>query len=182
MSKTVVINLFGPPCSGKSTTAAGLYYYLKMRHKHCEMVREYIKSWSWEGRIPNEYDQVYLFGKQAKYESLLYGKVDYIITDSPILMGGFYEHWHDSESIVRNAAMEFMLKAEERGVVYKNFWLPSHENFDNRGRHHDEEQVKKLEPEMLSWLLGTGHNLVQLKNVPLEQRVETILNILDLQY
>lgn len=180
MSKTVVINLFGPPCSGKSTTAAGLYYYLKMRHKHCEMVREYIKSWSWEGRIPNEYDQVYLFGKQAKYESLLYGKVDYIITDSPILIGGFYEHWHDSESIVRNAAMEFMSKAEEKGVIYKNFWLPSHENFDSRGRHHDEEQVKKLEPEMLSWLLGTGYNMIQLKDVPLDKRVETILGILDL--
>lgn len=175
---TMVVNLFGPPCSGKSTTAAGLFYKLKMQHKHCEMVREYIKSWSWEGRKPGEYDQLYLLGKQAKYESLLYGKVDYIITDSPILLSGFYEHYHDGEYIVRNAAMEFMHKAQEKGISYKNIWLPSHDKFDARGRHHGQEEISKIEQEMFAWLLSTGFDVTSLADVPLDKRVDVIMDLI----
>ncbi len=171
---TIVVNLYGSPGTGKSTTAAGVYYFLKMQHKHCEMVREYIKSWAWEGRTPNNYDQVYLFGKQAKYESLLYGKVDFIITDSPLLLSGFYEWWHQDSELVTKAAREFMRSANVHGVEYINFWLGGHEHFDPRGRNHGKEEVAAIENAMKLWLNRNNVELIDV-NVPLDKRVDFIL-------
>lgn len=173
---TKVINLFGSPGSGKSTTAAGLYYNLKIRDYHCEMVREYIKSWAWEGRKPNEYDQVYIFGKQAKYESLLYGKVDYIITDSPLVLSGFYEHYHQGQDIVGKAAVEFIDVAKKRGVEYLNFWLPSITIFDDRGRIHN--NPKEISTAMYDWLKKKGIEVNSLNDTKLEDRTNYILDLL----
>ena len=172
---TVVVNLFGAPGSGKSTTAAGIFYNLKLKHTHCEMVREYVKSWSWEGRKPGDYDQMYILGKQIKYESLLYGKVDVLVTDSPIILSGFYEHFHGTGDMAAVAAAKFMTKAESNGIQYKNFWLSSHEHFDERGRHHSKEEVEDIGPQMREWLSKMG---VQLNVVDsqLEDRVNYILN------
>lgn len=36
MKKTVTVNFFGGPGTGKSTTAAGLFTLLKKKGKHCE--------------------------------------------------------------------------------------------------------------------------------------------------
>jgi tRNA uridine 5-carbamoylmethylation protein Kti12 len=84
--KTTIINLYGGPGTGKSTSAAYLYYILKAEGHNVELVREYVKDWAWEGRQISTYDQIYFLGKQVRRESLLYGKVDWIITDSPVMM------------------------------------------------------------------------------------------------
>ena len=44
MKETLVINLIGGPCSGKSTIAAELFARLKKMGIHCELVSEYIKQ------------------------------------------------------------------------------------------------------------------------------------------
>lgn len=172
---TTVINLFGAPGSGKSTTAAGLFYNLKLQHTHCEMVREYVKSWSWEGRKPGEYDQMYILGKQIKYESLLYGKVDVIITDSPIILSGFYEHLYDVGDMVADAATKFMSKAQSKGIIYKNYWLESHAHYDERGRYQTPEEAEILGPQMKTWLTKMGVKL-DVVDSQLEERVNYILN------
>ena len=84
--KTTIINLYGGPGTGKSTSAAYFYYLLKAQGKNVELVREYVKDWAWEGRKISTYDQIYFLGKQVRRESMLYGKVDWIVTDSPIMM------------------------------------------------------------------------------------------------
>jgi hypothetical protein len=73
---TRIINLYGGPGTGKSTSAAFLYYLLKNDNVNAELVREYVKDWAWEKRSINTYDQLYLLGKQIRKESLLYGKTD----------------------------------------------------------------------------------------------------------
>lgn len=176
---TTVINIFGAPGSGKSTTAAGIYYNLKLQHAHCEMVREYIKNWSWEGRKPGKYDQLYILGKQAKYESNLYGKVDYIITDSPIILSGFYEHIYDGTSIAHTAAKEFMNKAESHGVKYKNFWLTSHDNYDPRGRYQDASAAEVLELQMIDWLRDQAGISMSIIGELGEDRVKMIMECLN---
>ena len=45
---TKVINLFGGPGAGKSTTAAGLFYEMKVRDIKCELVTEYAKDMTYE--------------------------------------------------------------------------------------------------------------------------------------
>lgn len=84
-----VINFFGGPGVGKSTTAAGLFYEMKKRGMSVEYVQEYCKSWVYEGR--NMFtEQDYIFAKQNNRLRTLVGKVQYAITDSPIVMGLFY--------------------------------------------------------------------------------------------
>lgn len=82
------INLFGRPGVGKSTVAAHLYHEMKKRHLKVELVNEYVKSWAYMGRPVRSFDQVYIFGKQINAEDrlLFHSGLDYIISDSPIMI------------------------------------------------------------------------------------------------
>lgn len=175
--KTIVINLFGASGVGKSTTAAAVYAELKMCGIHSELIREYVKGWAHAGNIPNGYDQVYLFGKQARFESQLYGKVDVLVTDSPLLICGFYEHWHLKRELSTPSVHNFIKYAEENGVIYLNFWLENYIHFDPRARFEDEASSKAIHSEMKQWLIGQGLNLIKV-GVPDRERAAFIVDYL----
>ena len=56
---TLIINLIGGPGSGKSTTAAGLFYKLKQMGIDCEMALEFAKDNVWEESLMTLNDQIY---------------------------------------------------------------------------------------------------------------------------
>lgn len=85
-----VINLFGAPSSGKSTTAAGLFFLMKREGINCELVTEYAKKLVWEERKLTFNDQLYITSKQNHELEVLNGKVDYAISDSPLMLGIIY--------------------------------------------------------------------------------------------
>ena len=92
-----VINLFGSPGCGKSTQAMGLAYRMKMMGLNVELVTEYAKDLVWQDRLDNMLDQQeYIFAKQNHRLHRLRGKVDYVVTDSPIIFGIVYMS-HDAE-------------------------------------------------------------------------------------
>lgn len=84
MRKSKIINLFGGPCAGKSTTASGLFYELKKRGVNVELVSEWIKDKVFEGTKYPFRDELYSFAKQQKKLRQMAGKCDIIITDSPL--------------------------------------------------------------------------------------------------
>lgn len=90
MNKTIVVNIFGSPSAGKSTTSAGIFYELKRREIYCELVTEYAKSKVWEESFKVLNDQLYVFAKQQHRQFTVRNKVDVIITDSPILLSLYY--------------------------------------------------------------------------------------------
>ena len=89
MSK--IINLFGGPGIGKSTQASGLFTEMKRNHMSVEYTYEFPKEVAWEGNISQLKDQFFITANQHRNISRLYGKVEYIIVDSPIVLGCFYE-------------------------------------------------------------------------------------------
>jgi 2-phosphoglycerate kinase len=84
MSK--IINLFGGPGIGKSSIAAGLTYKLKKKHISCDAPYEFPKVLAWDKNKEAIGDQLYVVANQHRGIAKSYGKVKYIIVDSPILL------------------------------------------------------------------------------------------------
>ena len=59
MKKTIFVNLFGGPSTGKSTLCASIFSELKIKGVDCEMALEYVKDLVWEEsfeKIKNQFD------------------------------------------------------------------------------------------------------------------------------
>lgn len=146
--KTVIINLYGGPGTGKSTSAAYLYYLLKECGLNAELVREYVKDWAWEERKISTYDQIYFLGKQSRRESLLYGKVDAIVTDSPVMLGAFYAERYCPHRIadgVAHLTAAFYQQAHEDGHVHHHVMLRRSKGYNPAGRFQTEAEAREMD-------------------------------------
>lgn len=85
-----VINLWGAPGSGKSTTAAGLFSIMKLKQKKVELVTEFAKDLTYERNFITLSNQFAVSGEQEHRLRRLIDQVDYVITDSPLPLGVFY--------------------------------------------------------------------------------------------
>jgi hypothetical protein len=121
--QTTVINLLSGPSAGKSTTAAKIFARLKDERIPVELVREYAKDYAWEGRKIDPLTQLHLLGEQANREILLYNKVRFIVTDSPLILSSFYHLHYHHKTYLWEAVNGFMEHAKERGVSFRNIFL-----------------------------------------------------------
>lgn len=181
IKKTKVINLFAGSGTGKSTLAMSLTAYLKLKSVHAEYVDEYMKKLAWEKRKPEKFDQISILGQQAKREGLLYEKVDYIFTDSPLLMIPFYENYLTGKQIVEPTVFNFMKDAEDQGVTYHNFWLERIETFDTKGRFENKEQAMNIDKSMREWLESRGVTLIDLPKDH-NKRMQIVLEYLGFKF
>src|SRR6187399_572968 len=85
-----VINFFAGPGAGKSTLAAGLFYKMKKLGINVELVTEYYKELVWENIHQSSSDYLYILASQNRRLERLRGKVDFAVTDSPLLLPGYY--------------------------------------------------------------------------------------------
>lgn len=173
---TVVINMLGGSGIGKSTIAAGLYYNMKLKHKKVELVREYVKVLAWQGAKINQFDQVNIFGEQCKLEHTLYNKVDYIVTDSPIILAPVYEYFYHGDSMMEEAAIKFIDKAKKSGIRHLNFLLSRGKDYDTNGRYQSEEEAKKVDSLTKTFLHKHNMHYCEIDG-PETERVKKILEI-----
>lgn len=91
---TKIINLFCGPGGGKSSIAAGITYKLKKNHISCDQPYEFPKLLAWDDNHSAIQDQLYVLANQHRGIVKSYGKVDYIVLDSPILLSLTYRNYY----------------------------------------------------------------------------------------
>lgn len=174
---TLVINMLGGSGIGKSTTAAGLYYHMKLNHMNVELVREYVKVLAWQGTKIGRFDQVNIFGEQCKLEHTLYGKVDYIVTDSPIILAPIYEIFYHNDSMMEEAALKFLKKSKESGIEQLNVLLQRNKPYDPKGRFQTEQEAITVDKLTLDFL--NKYNIAySVVDGPEENRVARIMELI----
>jgi len=142
---TLVLNLYGGPCSGKSTTSAGIFYDLKNKSITCELASEFAKDLCWEERHQTFNDQIYIFGKQFHRIYRLLGQVDVVITDSPLLLTPVYDNEQRPE-------LEALAVSEHEKMWYYNVFIKRVKDFNKKGRNQDENEAKILDRIILDML------------------------------
>lgn len=133
--KTLVINIFGEPCVGKSTAATYIYSQLKKNGVNCEYVSEFAKDKCYEGNNEVFKNQEYIFGKQSFKMSRVKNKVNIIVTDSPLILPSVY---NDSD-ILGNKFNDVVLNVFNS---YENFniLLERKHEYKKEVRNQNEEE------------------------------------------
>lgn len=148
---TTILNLYAGPGAGKSTSAAFLFARLKKLGVNAELVREYVKDWAWEKRTIGTYDQWYFLGKQIRKESMLFGKVDAIVTDSPIMLGVYYARHFFSRRVaeaIRANTIAYYEQCAADGHEHIHVLLKRTKEYNPAGRYQTEEEAKEIDVEV----------------------------------
>lgn len=163
---STVINFSAGPGSGKTVGAAMLFAELKNLGKNVELVQECVKEFAWQGKHPTALDQFYFFGEQSRREHVLFNKVDYIVTDSPLSICAFYTHIYgtDEQKILFPKMIDSYYNiAEDEGHQYIHVWLNRVKPYNPKGRFQTESEAIDIDSRMKVYLKDVlGLNLIEI--------------------
>lgn len=176
--KPLLINFVGAPSSGKSIMSALTFVKLKSDHNSSEFVQEYAKQLVWANEIDDLKNQWYVTINQYKMIKAVYGKVDYVVTDSPLLLGLYYNR-HENENVCNIEKTEKMIlsKMEEFNNVYIFLKRNKNNPYEKVGRIHDENQSIEIEKNLKGLL-----DEFNLKYLEIESDVNRIDKIMEYVY
>ena len=165
------MNLFGAPGSGKSTLAAGLFHCMKREGLSVELVTEFAKELVWENRKDTLAIQPYVNAKQYRNLFRMKGKVDYVVTDSPLLVGRVYARLYSSLPEEYYTLLDWYHETLSPSV---NLLLEAPTEYKQEGRTQTEEEAREIGV-MFSELLDYD---IRLKDHPdLETLSKEIVNV-----
>lgn len=171
---TIIINLLSGPGSGKSTTAAALFVRMKLAGYKVELVTEYAKDLVYADRkAVLESNQLYILAKQNYRLANLAGKVDYVITDTSLLLSNVYPEFYGQ--YVSDTFKELVL---ETYANYDNisFFIDRPDHFEEFGRTQNESESHELDEMILNTLEDVDETYVRVKADP--NAIDTIMKYL----
>jgi 2-phosphoglycerate kinase len=175
MSK--IVNLFGGPGIGKSSIANGLTYKLKKKHITCDNPYEFPKVLAWDENHSAIKDQLYVLANQHRGIVKSYGKVDYIILDSPIILSLVYRSVYkglEYPATLYGDSFDKMVLDIHNQYDTLNILLKRTEGeFNEKERYQTIDESKMLDDEIEKTLIN--HNIPY---VTIEVGDETVNNIL----
>lgn len=147
-NKSIVVNFFSGPGAGKSTLAAGLFYNLKKANYNVELLREFAKEKILEeNNVAVEFQQ-YISANQTYTQDRAVANFDAVITDSPILLGIFYDK--DTNELVKRKHEEFLI---EKFKSYNNinYIIKRVHKYKYTGRIHNEKEAEAIDKRILDF-------------------------------
>jgi hypothetical protein len=154
---SVIINFFGGPGIGKSTQSAELFTLMKKNHMDVELTYEFPKIIAWEENYSTIKDQFFVTASQHRNISRLYGKVKYIIVDSPIILGTVYKDIYNSEpeypaTFYDESFDSFILNLFKKYNNFNVLLTRDDSTFNQNGRFQNLSESKKIDESIESRL------------------------------
>ncbi len=147
----LVINLWGAPSSGKSTTAAGLFFLMKINKYKVEQITEFAKELVWDQHHTFFGDQVSIFAEQNhRLVRLEDHNLDFAITDSPLPLPAFYK---DPGYL---KTFDGLVMEQFNRYNNLNYLLKRTHSFEAIGRRHDENEAKEIEKSLELFMIEHG--------------------------
>lgn len=138
-NNTLIVNIYGGPGAGKSTTALQLAAELKKRGFHAEYISEVAKEYVYaknfdilDGSLSH---QKQIFSEQKHRQDLMIGNVDVAITDAPLPLNTIY------------------INSDEKSLEYSNYIMGEYSKYNNYNIYIDRDLSVEFENE------GRIHNL-----------------------
>jgi hypothetical protein len=160
---SLIINFFGGPGIGKSTTSSGLFTEMKKEHMDVELTFEFPKIVAWEENYSAIKDQFYITGNQHRNISRLYNKVKYIIVDSPIILGIIYKQFYDIQpsypsSFYDDSFDDFILSLFKKYNSLNILLLRDDKTYNENGRFQNIYEAKEIDKQI--------KNKLETNNIP----------------
>lgn len=152
---TIVINAFAGPGAGKTTSCLEVAEKLKKQGFVTEYVQEYAKELVYDNNfimLDGHYEhQFAILNEQMKRINRLYGKVDFIVTDSPILLNNTYLN-EDKNTEVYSAYSDSVNKLYGLYNNFNYFVERDTSVFEKEGQIHNLEQSIAIDNELKNML------------------------------
>ena len=146
---TITINFISGCGAGKSLMSALIFAELKMNHNNCELIQEYAKNLVWQNKLDELNNQYHVTTKQYKMMKPLNGVVDYIVCDSPLLIGLFYNRYHKTNvSNIQRTEEMILSKMSEFTNIYIFLERNPEYPFTQEGRLQNEQEAKYIDNQM----------------------------------
>ncbi len=143
--QTILVNLFAGAGAGKSTCASGVFSLLKHHNVNAELITEYAKDLVWEGRLHLNRNDMEIFSEQLRRQHRLRGKVDVMVTDSPILLSSIYIEPFD-ELFHATVMREF------KKYNNMNYYIKRVKPYMKIGRAESKNGAKKIDDKVIEFL------------------------------
>jgi hypothetical protein len=146
MKNTKVVNFVSGAGAGKSLMAALTFAELKMMHLKAEYVQEYAKTLVWQKRFSELNNQYQVSMEQYKMIKAVDGAVNYIVCDSPLVVGLLYNRIHPTNVCNVQKTEEMLLrKMSEFDNIYIFLERNPEFPFEQEGRMQDEQEAKLID-------------------------------------
>lgn len=148
---TLIVNLYGAPGSGKSTTASGVFHKLKINNVNAEYVTEVAKDFTWEKRHLTLQYQPYVFSKQFRDIYRLLDQVQVIVTDSPIFLGAFYLWKYPNTKVPYKSFVNYAYE-QSKYIGGIDYFINRVKPYNPKGRNQTEDESNTLNDELKYFL------------------------------
>lgn len=150
--KTKCVNIISGPGAGKSIFSAIIFAELKMMHKTAELVPEHAKWLIYKGEEDKLADQYIVSTEQYNMMKVLDNKVEYILADSGLVTGLYYNSsYNKNHSNIEKTKEMIQSKMKEFTNIYI-FLERGEYPFEESGRIHTEQESIQIDIQLRALL------------------------------